>query len=81
MRRPPQLELRQEGNVHFLQQLRLDSPELKYSDTLKAGHINQDLPRYELHRVWHVTATLKEGERHIYAKRDFYIDEIPGRLQ
>lgn len=54
---------------------RLDSPELKYSDILKAGHINQDLPRYELHRVWHVTATLKEGERHIYVKRDFYIDE------
>lgn len=54
---------------------RLDSPELKYKDILHAGHINQDLPRYELHRVWHVTATLKEGERHIYAKRDFYIDE------
>lgn len=54
---------------------RLDSPELKYSDILQAGHINQDLVRYELHRVWHVTATLKDGERHIYAKRDFYIDE------
>lgn len=54
---------------------RLDSPDLKYSDILQAGHINQELPRYELHRVWHVTATLKEGERHIYAKRDFYIDE------
>ena len=54
---------------------RLDSPNLKYSDIIKAGHINQDLTRYELHRVWHVEATLKEGERHIYAKRDFYIDE------
>jgi hypothetical protein len=54
---------------------RLDSPNLKYSDILKAGHINQDLTRYELHRVWHVEATLKSGERHIYAKRDFYIDE------
>lgn len=53
----------------------LDSPELKYSDIIQAGHINQDLSRYELHRVWHVTATLKDGERHIYAKRDFYIDE------
>lgn len=53
----------------------LDSPKLKYDDIIKAGHINQDLTRYELHRVWHVTATLKEGERHIYAKRDFYIDE------
>ncbi len=54
---------------------KLDSPNLKYSDIIKAGHINQDLTRYELHRVWHVTATLKSGERHIYAKRDFYIDE------
>ena len=54
---------------------KLDSPNLKYSDILKAGHINQDLTRYELHRVWHVVATLKPGERHIYAKRDFYLDE------
>ena len=53
----------------------LDSPTLKYSDVIKQGHINQDLARYELHRVWHVTATLKAGERHIYAKRDMYIDE------
>ena len=54
---------------------KLDSPTLKYADIVKAGHINQDLTRYELHRVWHVTATLKAGERHIYAKRDFYLDE------
>ncbi|MBM7060140.1 DUF1329 domain-containing protein [Pseudomonas sp. UL073] len=54
---------------------KLDDPKLKYSDIIKAGHINQDLARYELHRVWHVTATLKAGERHIYAKRDFFIDE------
>ena len=53
----------------------LDSPKLKYADIIKAGHINQDVTRYELHRVWHVTATLKAGERHIYAKRDFFIDE------
>lgn len=54
---------------------RLDSPSLKYADIIKPGHINQDLTRYELHRVWQVTATLKTGSRHIYAKRDFYIDE------
>lgn len=54
---------------------RIDSPKLKYADIVKAGHLNPDLTRYELHRVWHVTATLKQGERHIYAKRDFYIDE------
>ena len=54
---------------------RLASPEVKYADILKAGHINQDLARYELHRVWEVEATLKSGERNIYAKRRFYIDE------
>ncbi|WP_258911533.1 DUF1329 domain-containing protein [Pseudomonas putida] len=54
---------------------KLDDPKLKYADIIKAGHINQDLSRYELRRVWHVVATLKPGQRHIYAKRDFYIDE------
>lgn len=49
--------------------------DLSYDDIVKAGHINQDLTRYELHRVWHVRATLKDGERHVYGKRDFYIDE------
>ncbi|MDX1599011.1 MAG: DUF1329 domain-containing protein [Marinobacter sp.] len=48
---------------------------LDYDELIKAGHINQDYTRYELHRVWHVRATLKEGERHIYAQRDFYFDE------
>ena len=54
---------------------RLSDPKLKYSDILKAGHINQDLARYELHRVWVVDATLKSGTSHIYARRTFYIDE------
>ncbi|MCG8516486.1 MAG: DUF1329 domain-containing protein [Pseudomonadales bacterium] len=49
--------------------------DLSYEELVKAGHINQQYTRYELHRVWHVRATLKEGERHIYASRDFYIDE------
>mgnify|MGYP000110461204 FL=1 len=47
----------------------------KYSDMIGPGHINQDYTRYELHRVWHVEATLKEGSRHVYAKRDIYVDE------
>ncbi len=42
---------------------------------LKAKHVNPDLERWELHRVWVVEATLKEGKRHIYAKRVLYIDE------
>lgn len=54
---------------------KLDSPDLKYTDVIKAGHINQDLTRYELHRVWEVVATVKPNERHVYAKRHMYIDE------
>ena len=54
---------------------RLASPELSYDDIIQAGHIDQSLARYELHRVWHVRATLKDGERHVYSRRDFYIDE------
>jgi len=53
----------------------LDSPARKYSDIVKAGHIDPAVTRYELHRVWQVEATLKPGQRHIYAKRVFYIDE------
>ena len=54
---------------------KLNDPTLKYGDIIKAGHINQDLTRYELHRVWEVVGTVKPGERHIYAKRHMYIDE------
>jgi Protein of unknown function (DUF1329) len=54
---------------------KLSEANLKYSTILRPGHINQDLARYELHRVWVVEATLKPGTSHIYAKRVFYIDE------
>jgi len=54
---------------------RVGSKDLKYKDIVLAGHLNPDFLRYELHRVWVVEATLKEGKRHIYAKRIFYIDE------
>lgn len=54
---------------------KLHSDQVKIKDILSPLHINQDLARYELHRCWVVEATLKEGTRHIYAKRTFYIDE------
>ncbi|WP_428311425.1 DUF1329 domain-containing protein [Hydrocarboniphaga sp.] len=53
----------------------INSPKVKYKDILRAHHINQDLARYELHRVWVVEATLKPGQRHQFAKRVFYVDE------
>ncbi len=54
---------------------KLDEKGLKYDDMIKPGHINQDLARYELHRVWVVEAKLRQGTRHIYAQRNFFIDE------
>lgn len=54
---------------------KLHSDSLKYDDILKPLHINQDLTRYELHRVWVVDATLKPGTSHVYSRRTFYIDE------
>jgi hypothetical protein len=53
----------------------LYSPKYKYKDLLRAGHINQDLARYELHRVWVMEADLKPGFNHRYKKRVFYLDE------
>ncbi len=54
---------------------RLGNKNLKYKDIVLAGHMNPEYLRYELHRVWVVEATLKEGQRHIYARRTFYVDE------
>lgn len=59
---------------------RLESSALKYDDIVKAGHLNPDHTRYELHRVWEVEATLKPGQRHVYAKRHMYLDEDTWQL-
>ena len=47
----------------------------KQDDLLKPNHLNPDLVRWELHRVWVVEAKLKDGKRHVYGKRTFYLDE------
>ncbi|UVL42787.1 DUF1329 domain-containing protein [Pseudomonas sp. B21-040] len=54
---------------------KIGSHSLKYDEVIKPNHVNQDLARYEKHRVWVVEATLKPSARHIYAKRRFYVDE------
>ena len=53
----------------------LHDEKYKYSDIVKKGHLNQDLPRYELRRVWVVDANLKKGTSHIYKRRTFYSEE------
>ncbi|WP_411887238.1 DUF1329 domain-containing protein [Hydrocarboniphaga effusa] len=48
---------------------------IKYKDLVRPKHLNQDLPRYELHRVWVVEANIKQGTSHTFGKRVMYLDE------
>ncbi|HEJ1199645.1 TPA: DUF1329 domain-containing protein [Pseudomonas aeruginosa] len=54
---------------------KVSSPQVKYVDLLKIGHLNPQYTRYELHRVWVVEGTLKPNARHIYSKRVLFLDE------
>ncbi|MBL70786.1 MAG: outer membrane lipoprotein-sorting protein [Rhodobiaceae bacterium] len=46
-----------------------------YEELVGKKHVNQELMRYEKHRVWEVEGNLKESFRHVYSRRVFYIDE------
>ncbi|MEY8205811.1 MAG: DUF1329 domain-containing protein [Bermanella sp.] len=54
---------------------KLMDQDTKYTSIIGAGHLNAEHLRYELHRVWEVEATLKEGARHVYGKRTMFFDE------
>lgn len=54
---------------------KLHSDKIKYDDIVRKGHINQDLARYELHRVWVVDAHLRDGTSHALGRRTKYVDE------
>ena len=47
----------------------------KFKDIFGANYPQRDLVRYELHRVWKVEATVKQGMRHLFPKRVFFLDE------
>jgi hypothetical protein len=44
-------------------------------DVMGGQHANQDLVRYELHRVWVVEGRLAPGAHHVAPRRLLYIDE------
>lgn len=54
---------------------KLHSDKITYKDILTPLHVNPEYLRYELHRVWVVEANLREGVRHMYKRRTFYVDE------
>jgi hypothetical protein len=55
--------------------IKLVNGDLRYGDIAQRGHLNQDLTRYELRRVWVLETQLKAGTAHQYKRRTFYIDE------
>ena len=54
---------------------RLHSGDVTPEDIVRPGHLNPELMRYQLHRVWVVDARLRPEFRHINARRTFYLDE------
>jgi hypothetical protein len=52
----------------------------KVDDIEKPDFIDPGHRRYELHRVWVVEATVKQGMRHTTPKRTFYLDEDSWNL-
>ncbi len=59
---------------------KLSDKSLKEADVVKPGHVNPEVVRYELHRVWAVEGTLRPGARHLFSKRTMYFDEDSYQL-
>lgn len=62
-------------NVRYMAANNYEMGLADYDDLIEPRHLNQDLVRYEKHRMWEVQADLKPSTRHVYARRVFHIDE------
>jgi hypothetical protein len=69
------LPLRQAAVLLPYNSYRLASPEVGFPDIVRAGHVNSDLKRYELRRVWVLEAQLSPAYRHLGPRRVVYLDE------
>ena len=49
--------------------------DVPYEQLLSVGHLDPQRLRFEKHRVWVIEGRLKPGQRHVYARRTFFIDE------
>ncbi|MDJ0655781.1 MAG: DUF1329 domain-containing protein [Xanthomonadales bacterium] len=47
----------------------------KVEDALGEKFLKPEFIRWELHRVWVIEGDLKDGARHLYGKRRYYVDE------
>lgn len=54
---------------------KMADPQYDLKDIVRKGHVNSDLKRWELHRVWVIEGKLKPGFRHLGPHRLVYVDE------
>lgn len=54
---------------------KLHSDAHRIRDLTRPHHLDPELARYELHRVWVVDAFVRPGITHLYKRRTFYFDE------
>ena len=54
---------------------RFNDQDKKLADIFGPQYPKRELVRYELHRVWKIEATVKQGQRHTFPKRVVYLDE------
>ncbi len=54
---------------------RLAQKSTSFDDIFGKKHLNQALVRYELHRAWVVTGTLRKGVNDLYSRQTAYFDE------
>ena len=54
---------------------RIGSPKITYDQIVKPHHVNPELARFELRRVWVVDSELREGTSHTFGRRTFYVEE------
>jgi hypothetical protein len=54
---------------------KIADPQYSFKDMVQKGHVNSELKRWELHRVWVIEGKLKPGYRHLGPHRLVYVDE------
>ncbi len=62
-------------SAKFVAENSYDSINTPYADFIHPLHLNQDVLRYELRRVWTIEANLKPNTRHVYGRRVMHMNE------
>ncbi len=66
---------RQEVLIPYNNYRLADFKKFTFDDIFKKNHINPELIRYELHRLWVVEGTVRPEFRHLSPRRVMYVDE------